>query len=166
MTSWIFLSKSKFVGNNVKGQISKRVLQENRARQMRGMKSLFFEKYGVFCFLVMHVLRVALFALLPTSWSGSMSQFFSRKLYSLSYISISRILSVLVVADLGQEKETKCLKRIARWSDLYLFCSSRILVGILFGSLLLSSFKEEMLLKTSELPVRVIKNDSILTCGR
>ena len=67
---------SNFVGNKAKGQISKRVFQENKARQNfrkinisyplirtpGGKKCLFFGNFGVLCFLEIPALR---FALLP-----------------------------------------------------------------------------------------------------
>ena len=62
-----------FVGNKVKGQISKWVFQENKACQifrktnisyslMRSKKCSFFRKFDMLCFLETSVLR---FALLP-----------------------------------------------------------------------------------------------------
>ena len=81
------LEKANFVGDEAKGQISKRVLQENKAGQifqktnsfypelcarvyqgvrdvrfLGGKKCSFFGKFGQLCFLVTSVLR---FALLP-----------------------------------------------------------------------------------------------------
>ena len=65
---------NKVVGNKAKGRISKRVFQENKASQTSGKtniscplirtrtKCLFFENFGVLCFLETPVLR---FALLP-----------------------------------------------------------------------------------------------------
>ena len=63
---------SHIVGNKAKGRISKRVFQENKARQIfrktniscvsGGKKCSFFGKFGVLCFLETPVLR---FALLP-----------------------------------------------------------------------------------------------------
>ena len=69
-----------FVGNKAKGRISKRVLQENKARQVfriknisyplirtclsGGKKCSFSGKFGVLCFLATPALR---FALLPYS---------------------------------------------------------------------------------------------------
>ena len=74
-------SKGIFVGNKAKGQVSKRVFQENKARQIfwktnisyplirtcrwayqGGKKCSFFGKFGVLCFLETPVLR---FALMP-----------------------------------------------------------------------------------------------------
>ena len=62
-----------FVGNKAKGRISKRVFQENKARQIfqktnisyplictRGKKCSFFGKFGVLCFLETTVLRFSL----------------------------------------------------------------------------------------------------------
>ena len=59
------------VGNKAKGQISKWVFQENKARQIfplhtyvcesGGKKCLFFGKFGLLCFLVAPVLRFALY---------------------------------------------------------------------------------------------------------
>ena len=73
--------ESQFVGSKTKGRISKRVLQENKARQIvqktkafyplirasrcayEGVRDCFFSrKFGVLCFLVKSVLT---FALLP-----------------------------------------------------------------------------------------------------
>ena len=77
MKNFIFCAvrQANFVGNKAKGRISKRVLQENKARQIfrktnifyplirtGGKKCSFFGKFGVFCFLETPVLR---FALLP-----------------------------------------------------------------------------------------------------
>ena len=65
----------QFVGNKAKGQISKRVFQENKARQIfrktnmsyrlictEGKKCLFFEKFGMLCFFETPGFR---FAFLP-----------------------------------------------------------------------------------------------------
>lgn len=57
------------------------------------------------------------------------------------------------------------LNRIASCSNMSLFISFRILIGILFGLSLLSRFKEKMVLKTSQLSFEVIKNDSLLSGG-
>ena len=66
------------VGDKAKGRISKRVFQENNARQIFRktnisyplistlQKCSFFGKFGVLYFLEPPVLRFALFALLPT----------------------------------------------------------------------------------------------------
>ena len=60
----MFLHKGENVGNKAKRLISKRVFQENKARQIfrKANISSFFEKIGVLCFLETSVLR---FALLP-----------------------------------------------------------------------------------------------------
>ena len=69
----------KLIGNKAKGRISKRRYQENKARQIfrktnisyplirtpmcayqGGKKCSFFGKFGVLCFLVTSVLRLAL----------------------------------------------------------------------------------------------------------
>ena len=63
-------------------------------------------------------------------------------------------------------EEKDWLKRTASWSDMSLFNSFRILIGILLGPWLLSWFKEEIMLETSVLSVRVIKNDSIFGGGK
>ena len=74
-------AKCDVVGNKAKGRISKRVLKENKARQIsektnisyplirtgtcayQGVRNVcFFGKFGVLCFLLTPVLR---FALLP-----------------------------------------------------------------------------------------------------
>ena len=58
-----------FVGNKVKGLISKRVLKENKAHQIFRKTNIsyslihtraFFGKYGVLCFIIIPVLRFAL----------------------------------------------------------------------------------------------------------
>ena len=65
---WFEQSLRMFVGNKSKERISKRVFQENKARQIsyvcvsEGKKCCFFAKFGVLCFLEKSVLR---FALLP-----------------------------------------------------------------------------------------------------
>ena len=69
----------RFVGNKIKGWISKRVLQENKARQIfqktnnsyqgdenqGDKKCFFFGKFGVLCFLVTSDLK---FVILPCYW--------------------------------------------------------------------------------------------------
>ena len=50
-------SLCQFVGNKVKGRISKRVFQESKARQI--LQKTFFGKFVVVCFLVTLVLRFA-----------------------------------------------------------------------------------------------------------
>ena len=50
-------------------------------------------------------------------------------------------------------EEKDCLKRIVSWSDMSLLNSFRILTEILLGPSLLSYFKEEIILETSELSV-------------
>ena len=50
----------RFVVNKVKGRISKRVFQENKAQCVSGSKCSFFGKFGVLCFLGTPVLRFAL----------------------------------------------------------------------------------------------------------
>lgn len=47
-----------------------------------------------------------------------------------------------------------------------LFCSFRILVELLFGPSLWPRFKEEVILKTSEPAIGVIKNGSTLSGER
>ena len=68
----------KFVNNKAKGRISKRVLQENKARQIHvcvsgGKKCSFFGKFGVLCFLVTPVATIRPSAVLQTncSWGTS-----------------------------------------------------------------------------------------------
>ena len=62
---------NQIVGNKAKGQISKRVIQEDKVCQIFqktnisdpliwGKKCLFFGKFGVLCFLVATVLRFSL----------------------------------------------------------------------------------------------------------
>ena len=63
----------QFVDNTAEGRISKRVFQENKARQIfrktnvcvSGSKKV-FGKFGMLCFLKTPVLRFVLSALLPT----------------------------------------------------------------------------------------------------
>ena len=47
-------------------------------------------------------------------------------------------------------EEKDCLKRIVSWLDMSSFNSFRILTEILLGPSLLSYFKEEIILETSE----------------
>ena len=73
------ISKDKIVGNKAKGRISKRVLQENKARQIFrqtnvlnpwyeswAKKCSIFGKFGVLCFLVNTRFEIRPFILLPT----------------------------------------------------------------------------------------------------
>ena len=88
-------------------------------------------------------------------------QFEHSNLETFLYIGI--ILLVLKIeGDIPEEKDW--LERIANWSNMSLFNRFRILIGILLGPPLLSSFKGEML-ETSVLSVGVIKNDSIFRVG-
>ena len=107
------------------------------------------------------------------------SHFFSRKLYSLLFQSLSKNfinvrkqrnyslepflyvgIILLVLKREGKILEEKDgFKGISSWSDMSLFSSLRILVKILYGPSLLSSSKEQIILNTSELSIGVIKND-------
>ena len=69
--NFIWFLSTEFFSNKAKGQISKWVFQENKARQIfrktnmcvsGGKKCSFFGKFGVLCFLETPVFR---FALLP-----------------------------------------------------------------------------------------------------
>ena len=77
--SFMSFEVHRFVGNKAKGQISKRVLQENKALQIfrktnisypvsGGKKCSFLGKFGAFCFLIT-IRRFRPFALLPTNLS-------------------------------------------------------------------------------------------------
>ena len=95
-----------FVGNIAKARISKRRCQESKAHQIfrkmnvsyplirtrtcayQGVRSLFFEKFGVFCFLETPVLR---FALLPYY-----RQYFMRLSTKFSVISMKLIGSLKI----------------------------------------------------------------------
>ena len=66
----------------------------------------------------------------------------------------------------NKTEEKDWLNRNAIWSDVSLCHNFKIIVGILFSPSLLSRFKEEIILATSVLSVRVIKNDSVFKGGR
>lgn len=74
---------------------------------------------------------------------------------------------ILLVFKIERHKpvEKDWLNRNARWSDMFLFINFKILVGTLFGPLLLSRFKKEIILETSVLSAGVIKNDLIFKGG-
>ena len=101
----LWKSPSKFVGNNAKGQISKRVFQENKARPIfthtyvsvsRGKKYSFFGKFGVLYFLGIPVLRLALLPHFMTAWSdfeNSLTRKFVTDYYFFNYWVINSIAS-------------------------------------------------------------------------
>ena len=146
-----------------------------------------------FLILYVHWVRawVAEFFHWNPNWSEMMSSFFSKRLYCLLYIIFSRILSVLESKEIGLQfehfsletfsyigfillvfkiernipEEKDWLNRTATWY-MSLFRSFRILVKLLFGPSLWPRFKEEVILKISELATGVIKNGSILSGKR
>ena len=63
------------------------------------------------------------------------------------------------------QRKKYSLKRIASWSDISLFESFRVVVGILLGPSLLPLFKEEIMMETLVPSVTVRNNDSIFTAG-
>ena len=88
--------------------------------------------------------------------------------YGLNFEPLLYIGIILLVFKIeGSNPEEKdWLKSNASWSDMSLFNNFRILVWILFGSSLLSRFKEEIILETSVLSVGVVKSDSVFKSGK
>ena len=86
--------------------------------------------------------------------------------YSLNILVYSLFCILVLFFWCSTVKEIFLRKNRIAYRSMFLFSNFRIVVGILFGSRILSRFKEEKILETSVLSVGLIRDNSIFRAGK